>query len=93
MIVAVSLDEDKPWYSIFPIDNEELVYGRWEDNIIWDDQAMETYLDPPVLTLDPNDENIILGMSMASRNLTHMGKCKGEECGRRIVTPETEQKG
>lgn len=62
MVVAVSLDEDKPWYSIFPIDNEELVYGRWEDNIIWDDQAMETYLDPPVLTLDPNDENIILGM-------------------------------
>ena len=76
MIVAVSLDEDKPWYSIFPIDNEELVYGRWEDNIIWDDQAMETYLDPPVLTLDPNDENIILGMFMASRNLTQMEKDK-----------------
>lgn len=74
MIVAVSLDEDKPWYSIFPIDNEELVYGRWEDNIIWDDQAMETYLDPPILTLDPNDENIILGMFMASRNLSQMGK-------------------
>lgn len=93
MVVAVSLDEDKPWYSIFPIDNEELVYGRWEDNIIWDDQAMETYLDPPVLTLDPNDENIILGMAVASRNLTHMGKCKGEKCRRRIVTLETEQKG
>lgn len=76
MIVAVSLDEDKPWYSIFPIDNEELVYGRWEDNIIWDDQAMETYLVPPVLTLDPNDENIILGMFMASRNFTQMGKDK-----------------
>uniref|UniRef100_A0A8D0G842 Bromo domain-containing protein n=1 Tax=Sphenodon punctatus TaxID=8508 RepID=A0A8D0G842_SPHPU len=55
-----ALDEDKPWFSIFPIDSEELVYGRWEDNIIWDDQAMETLLDPPVLTLDPNDENIIL---------------------------------
>lgn len=93
MVVAVSLDEDKPWYSIFPIDNEELVYGRWEDNIIWDDQAMETYLDPPVLTLDPNDENIILGMAVASRNLTQMGKCKGEKCRRRIVTLETEQKG
>lgn len=78
MIVAVSLDEDKPWYSIFPIDNEELVYGRWEDNIIWDDQAMETYLDPPVLTLDPNDENIILGTFMTSRNLTLGGKDKGK---------------
>lgn len=79
MIVAVSLDEDKPWYSIFPIDNEELVYGRWEDNIIWDDQAMETYLVPPVLTLDPNDENIILGMFMASRNFTQTGKDKRKQ--------------
>ncbi|KAM9788696.1 LOW QUALITY PROTEIN: transcription initiation factor TFIID subunit 1 [Neosynchiropus ocellatus] len=53
-------EEDSPWFSIFPIDNEELVYGRWEDNIIWDDQEMDHMLDPPVLTLDPNDENIIL---------------------------------
>ncbi|RMB98328.1 hypothetical protein DUI87_25233 [Hirundo rustica rustica] len=65
-----SLDEDKPWYSIFPIDNEELVYGRWEDNIIWDDQAMETYLDPPVLTLDPNDENIILEIPDEKEEMT-----------------------
>ncbi|XP_053329695.1 transcription initiation factor TFIID subunit 1 [Spea bombifrons] len=55
-----SIEEDRPWFSIFPIDNEELVYGRWEDNIIWDDQAMDRILEPPVLTLDPNDENIIL---------------------------------
>ncbi|XP_036160219.1 transcription initiation factor TFIID subunit 1 isoform X7 [Myotis myotis] len=57
---AATLDDDKPWYSIFPIDNEELVYGRWEDNIIWDAQAMPWLLEPPVLTLDPNDENLIL---------------------------------
>ncbi|XP_053535392.1 transcription initiation factor TFIID subunit 1 isoform X3 [Ictalurus punctatus] len=56
----VSHEGDSLWYSIFPIDNEELVYGRWEDNIIWDDQNMERLLSPPVLTLDPNDENIIL---------------------------------
>nr|XP_005596101.3 transcription initiation factor TFIID subunit 1-like [Macaca fascicularis] len=56
---AATLD-DKPWYSIFPIDNEDLVYGRWEDNIIWDAQAMPRLLEPPVLTLDPNDENLIL---------------------------------
>ncbi|KAL0994301.1 hypothetical protein UPYG_G00120420 [Umbra pygmaea] len=55
-----SYEDDAQWYSIFPIDNEELVYGRWEDHIIWDDQAMERVLSPPVLTLDPNDENIIL---------------------------------
>uniref|UniRef100_A0A8C4VZ85 Transcription initiation factor TFIID subunit 1 n=1 Tax=Gopherus evgoodei TaxID=1825980 RepID=A0A8C4VZ85_9SAUR len=64
-----SLDEDKPWFSIFPIDNEELVYG-----------AMEMFLDPPVLTLDPNDENIILGMIMALENkkessLRRVGSC------------------
>ncbi|XP_024121571.1 transcription initiation factor TFIID subunit 1 isoform X7 [Oryzias melastigma] len=53
-------EESCSWYSIFPIDNEELVYGRWEDNIIWDDQEMDHLLAPPVLTLDPNDENIIL---------------------------------
>uniref|UniRef100_A0A8C5BN99 Transcription initiation factor TFIID subunit n=1 Tax=Gadus morhua TaxID=8049 RepID=A0A8C5BN99_GADMO len=56
----LSQEEDSPWFSIFPIDNEELVYGRWEDNIIWDDQAMPRLLAPPVLTLNPNDENIIL---------------------------------
>ncbi|KAL2095183.1 hypothetical protein ACEWY4_009902 [Coilia grayii] len=56
----VSHEDDSPWFSIFPIDNEELVYGRWEDNIIWDDQNMDHYLAPPVLTLNPNDENIIL---------------------------------
>ena len=27
------------WYSIFPVENKELVYGKWEDKIIWDDQA------------------------------------------------------
>ncbi|KAF3816125.1 hypothetical protein GH733_014714 [Mirounga leonina] len=59
-VQQATLDDDKPWYSIFPIDNEELVYGRWEDNIIWDAQAMPRLLEPPVLTLDPNDENLIL---------------------------------
>ncbi|TRZ01483.1 hypothetical protein DNTS_031895 [Danionella cerebrum] len=53
-------EDDTPWFSIFPIDNEELVYGRWEDNIIWDDQNMNFIPSPPVLTLNPNDENIIL---------------------------------
>ncbi|XP_032993539.1 transcription initiation factor TFIID subunit 1-like [Lacerta agilis] len=53
-------NEGKPWYSIFPIENEELIHGHWEDNIIWDHEAMETVLTPPVLTLDPDDENIVL---------------------------------
>ncbi|KAI7812775.1 transcription initiation factor TFIID subunit 1 isoform X1 [Triplophysa rosa] len=56
----ISHEDDNPWFSIFPIDNEELVYGRWEDNIIWDDQNMDLLPSPPILTLNPNDENIIL---------------------------------
>ncbi|ESP02189.1 hypothetical protein LOTGIDRAFT_212720 [Lottia gigantea] len=50
------------WYSIFPIENEDLVYGNWEDNIIWDSENMDKIPSPPVLTLDPNDENIILSI-------------------------------
>uniref|UniRef100_A0A3Q3GWW7 Transcription initiation factor TFIID subunit n=1 Tax=Labrus bergylta TaxID=56723 RepID=A0A3Q3GWW7_9LABR len=65
-----SHEEDSPWFSIFPIDNEELVYGRWEDNIIWDDQEMDRMLMPPVLTLDPNDENIILEIPNEKEEMT-----------------------
>uniref|UniRef100_A0A7N5ZVY0 Transcription initiation factor TFIID subunit n=1 Tax=Anabas testudineus TaxID=64144 RepID=A0A7N5ZVY0_ANATE len=67
---AASLEEDCPWFSIFPIDNEELVYGRWEDSIIWDDQEMDHLLMPPVLTLDPNDENIILEIPDEKEEMT-----------------------
>lgn len=48
------------WYSIFPVENETLLYGRWEDEVIWDAQAMDHIPQPPVLMLDPNDENLIL---------------------------------
>nr|XP_022324480.1 transcription initiation factor TFIID subunit 1-like isoform X2 [Crassostrea virginica] len=48
------------WYSIFPIENQDLLYKRWEDDIIWDAENMEKIPEPPVLTLDPNDDNIIL---------------------------------
>uniref|UniRef100_A0A3P8WQU4 Transcription initiation factor TFIID subunit n=1 Tax=Cynoglossus semilaevis TaxID=244447 RepID=A0A3P8WQU4_CYNSE len=65
-----SHEDDCPWFSIFPIDNEELVYGRWEDNIIWDDQEMDHLLMPPVLTLDPNDENIILEIPDEKEEMT-----------------------
>ncbi|CAH0579290.1 unnamed protein product [Chrysodeixis includens] len=54
--------EDNTWYSIFPVENEELVYGTWEDEVIWDAENMCTVPKPKILTLDPNDENIILGI-------------------------------
>ncbi|XP_073816142.1 TATA-box binding protein associated factor 1 isoform X2 [Musca autumnalis] len=53
---------DDTWYSIFPVENEELIYSKWEDEIIWDAEEMSKVPKPKVLTLDPNDENIILGI-------------------------------
>lgn len=60
---AASADgEDNTWYSIFPVENEELVYGTWEEEVIWDAENMPKIPKPKILTLDPNDENIILGI-------------------------------
>lgn len=55
------VDESDPtWYSIFPVENEDLVYGDWEKDIIWDsDNVHRNILRPKLLTLDPNDDNII----------------------------------
>lgn len=76
-------DTDDTWYSIFPVENEELVYNRWEDDVIWDAEApMDRIPKPKVLTLDPNDENIILGIpddvdpSKIQRNLGSQPKVK-----------------
>ncbi|XP_070491239.1 transcription initiation factor TFIID subunit 1 [Chironomus tepperi] len=55
-------EHDDTWYSIFPVENEELVYSKWEDEVIWDAEAVDKVPKPKVLTLDPNDENIILGI-------------------------------
>ncbi|KAJ6220107.1 hypothetical protein RDWZM_005919 [Blomia tropicalis] len=51
---------EKTWFSIFPIENDDLVYGLWENDIIWDAETMDKIPPPRVLTLDRNDENIIL---------------------------------
>ena len=32
-------DSSTTWYSIFPVENVDLVYGNWEDKIIWDAEA------------------------------------------------------
>lgn len=52
--------KESTWSSIFPVENEALVYENWEDNIIWDPESMEKLSTPPIFTIDPNDENIIL---------------------------------
>ena len=32
------------WYSMFPVENDCFIYGRWEDDIIWDNQVGPTSL-------------------------------------------------
>jgi transcription initiation factor TFIID subunit 1 len=41
---------------------ELTVSGDWESKIIWDADDIKQLAKPPLLTLDPNDENIIIGM-------------------------------
>lgn len=35
---------DDTWYSIFPVENDELVYGTWEDEVIFWSQNYLPYL-------------------------------------------------
>jgi len=49
----------KNWYSIFPIDNYDLMYGDWEKDIIIDPENMERVREPPELILDENDDHLI----------------------------------
>jgi len=53
---------DDTRHSIFPVENEELVFGQWEDDIIWDSENMNQLPTPKILTLDTNDENVILAI-------------------------------
>jgi len=34
------VEESATWYSIFPVENTDLVYGDWEDKIIWDSEVL-----------------------------------------------------
>lgn len=62
LLQKLNEETDDTWYSIFPVENEELIYSRWEDEVIWDAEAMPKVPKPKMLSLDPNDENIILGI-------------------------------
>lgn len=55
-------DKDETWYSMFPAENEELIYGIWENDVIWETENLKRLPEPKILTLDPNDENIVLGI-------------------------------
>ena len=74
--MCISDDDSKykSWYSIFPIDNYDLMYGDWEKDIIIDPevgrivkieipiiivQNMERIREPSELILDENDDHLI----------------------------------
>ena len=63
-------NDDDTWYSIFPVENEELVYGKWEDEVIWDTENMPKKLEPRIVSLDPNDENVIIAIPVSPMILT-----------------------
>lgn len=46
------------FYSIFPVENEELLYSKWEEDVIWDAKEMTKIPCPPVLTFDPDDDGL-----------------------------------
>jgi transcription initiation factor TFIID subunit 1 len=48
--------------SMFPVNNPALVHDRWEDDIIWDTEAVPRIPKPIIPRLDPNDPDIILGI-------------------------------
>lgn len=48
--------------SIFPVENFDLIYKRWEDDIIYDSDAVDHLPQPSLPQVDPNDPNFILGI-------------------------------
>lgn len=58
---AASNGQTKP-LSMFPVENFDLCYRRWEDDIIYDSEAVEYIPHPSLPQIDPNDPNFILGI-------------------------------
>ncbi|VBB26358.1 unnamed protein product [Acanthocheilonema viteae] len=54
--------EPTPSHSIFPMENYDLLYTRWEDDIIWDSENMDHIPEPKLLTLDYSDDPKLFGM-------------------------------
>ncbi|CAO1324311.1 unnamed protein product [Diamesa serratosioi] len=62
LIKKIEMLHEETWYSLFPIENDELIYSKWEDDVIWDSQAMIRIPVPKIPTIDLNDENIIMNV-------------------------------
>ncbi|XP_023236160.1 transcription initiation factor TFIID subunit 1-like [Centruroides sculpturatus] len=55
-------NDDGSWYSNLPVENQDLLSGEWEKDVIWNCDEMTSLPEPNILTLDLNDENIIMEM-------------------------------
>ncbi len=60
--VSATPTEEEPRQSMFEVENHDLVYGCWEDKIIWDSEAMTEIPSPSLPHIDPNDSNFIIGI-------------------------------
>ncbi|GMR42308.1 hypothetical protein PMAYCL1PPCAC_12503, partial [Pristionchus mayeri] len=57
-----SISEPSSSYSIFPMENNEIVTSNWEDQVIWEDDDLRKLTDPRVLTVDLFDDPVLFGM-------------------------------
>uniref|UniRef100_A0AAF5PPD9 Bromodomain containing protein n=1 Tax=Wuchereria bancrofti TaxID=6293 RepID=A0AAF5PPD9_WUCBA len=54
--------EPTPSHSLFPMENYDLLYTKWEDDVIWDSENMDHIPEPKLLTLDYSDDPKLFGM-------------------------------
>lgn len=55
-------NDDNSSKAILPFENEDLTSGLWEKEVIWDAENMPEIPKPRLPTLDPSDDNLILGV-------------------------------
>lgn len=61
-VTGATAGDPSPHKSLFPVDNYELAYCRWEDDIILDSDAVQQIPAPSLPQIDPNDPNFIIGI-------------------------------
>lgn len=66
--------------SLFPIDNYDLIYSRWEDDIIYGDNSVLKIPQPSLPQIDPNDPNMIIGIPIEPPPIL-----PGDKDGRKVL--------
>ena len=79
-----STGQSKP-LSMFPVENFDLCYRRWEDDIIYDSEAADHIPRPSVPQIDPNDPNFILGIPEEPPPILPSDKDKKVSCHTEII--------